>query len=206
MIGAPFLVMDKVDGFTPGIGSLQPFRSDPGRRRDLAVAIRGRAGRARPRSTGRGRGLDGLGKPDGFLERQVPRWLAQLDRYRTRDLPGARLRGGLAGAQPAGDGPGRHHARRLQPVQRDGRPGPPARLAAMIDWDTGTIGDPLLDIGHLLARWTEPGRGAGPRRQARRTATATRPARNWPRVTPSGRAATCPRSPTTRRWRCSSWR
>ena len=34
---------------------------------------------------------------------------------------------------------------------------PPARLAAILDWDTGTIGDPLLDIGHLLARWTEPG-------------------------------------------------
>jgi len=37
----------------------------------------------------------------------------------------------------------------------------PARLAAIVDWDTGTIGDPLLDIGHLLARWVEPGE-AGP--------------------------------------------
>ena len=36
-------------------------------------------------------------------------------------------------------------------------PQPPARLAAIIDWDTGTIGDPLLDIGHLLGRWTDPG-------------------------------------------------
>jgi aminoglycoside phosphotransferase (APT) family kinase protein len=36
-------------------------------------------------------------------------------------------------------------------------PRPPARLAAIIDWDTGTIGDPLLDLGHLLARWTQPG-------------------------------------------------
>ena len=36
-------------------------------------------------------------------------------------------------------------------------PEPPARLEAIVDWDTGTIGDPLLDIGHLLARWTEPG-------------------------------------------------
>jgi aminoglycoside phosphotransferase (APT) family kinase protein len=36
-------------------------------------------------------------------------------------------------------------------------PQPPPRLAAIVDWDTGTIGDPLLDIGHLLARWTEPG-------------------------------------------------
>jgi aminoglycoside phosphotransferase (APT) family kinase protein len=30
-------------------------------------------------------------------------------------------------------------------------------LAAIVDWDTGTIGDPLLDLGHLLARWVEPG-------------------------------------------------
>ena len=35
-------------------------------------------------------------------------------------------------------------------------PTAPARLAAIVDWDTGTIGDPLLDIGHLLGRWTEP--------------------------------------------------
>jgi aminoglycoside phosphotransferase (APT) family kinase protein len=34
---------------------------------------------------------------------------------------------------------------------------PPVRLTAIIDWDTGTIGDPLLDVGHLLARWVEPG-------------------------------------------------
>ena len=33
----------------------------------------------------------------------------------------------------------------------------PSRLAAVIDWDTATVGDPLLDLGHLLARWTEPG-------------------------------------------------
>jgi aminoglycoside phosphotransferase (APT) family kinase protein len=31
------------------------------------------------------------------------------------------------------------------------------RLAAVIDWDTGTIGDPILDIAHLIARWTEQG-------------------------------------------------
>jgi aminoglycoside phosphotransferase (APT) family kinase protein len=33
----------------------------------------------------------------------------------------------------------------------------PARLAAIIDWDTATIGEPLMDLGHLLARWDEPG-------------------------------------------------
>ena len=36
-------------------------------------------------------------------------------------------------------------------------PDRPGRVAAVVDWDTSTVGDPRLDIGHLLARWTEPG-------------------------------------------------
>jgi aminoglycoside phosphotransferase (APT) family kinase protein len=34
--------------------------------------------------------------------------------------------------------------------------GAPAHLAAILDWDTATIGEPLMDLGHLLARWDEP--------------------------------------------------
>src|SRR5436309_1035779 len=45
-------------------------------------------------------------------------------------------------------------------------PNLPPRLAAVIDWDTGTIGDPLLDLGHLLARWTEPGEASVLQEQA----------------------------------------
>jgi aminoglycoside phosphotransferase (APT) family kinase protein len=156
VIGVPFLVMDKVDGFTPGFALQEPFRGDAGLRRELAESyvdalvdlaeVDWRAG-----------GLEGLGKPEGFLERQVPRWLGQLDGYRSRALPGLdTLTGWLERNRPA-DGPiGLLHGD-YSPFNLMVAPDPPARLAAVIDWDTGTIGDPMLDIGHLVARWADPG-------------------------------------------------
>src|SRR5207248_2610756 len=85
VIGATFLVMDLVDGFTPGFDLPEPFLSDHVLRHELAMAyVDGCA--ALSQVDWQARGLEGLGKPDGFLERQVPRWLAQLDRYATRPL------------------------------------------------------------------------------------------------------------------------
>ena len=156
VIGAPFLVMDLVDGFTPGFALPEPFASDHMLRRELAMAyVDGCA--ALSEVDWHARGLDGLGKPNGFLERQVPRWLAQLDRYRTRNLPDLDfvakwLESNLPTMSPAAIMHGDY-----SPFNVMVAPEPPTRLAAIVDWDTGTIGDPLLDIGHLLARWTEPG-------------------------------------------------
>ena len=156
VLGAPFFLMDVVEGFTPGFELPEPFSSDPALRHDLAMAyvdgcaelclLDWRAG-----------GLDGLGRPDGFLERQVPRWLAQLDRYRARALPELDfVAGWLEANRPPMSPAGLIHGD-YSPFNVMVAADPPARLAAIIDWDTGTIGDPLLDIGHLLARWTEPG-------------------------------------------------
>ena len=156
VIGAPFLVMELVDGFTPGFALPEPFASDQMLRRELAMAyVDGCA--ALSQVDWQARGLDGLGKPEGFLERQVPRWLAQLDRYRTRELPEldfvtAWLEANTPPMSPAAIIHGDY-----SPFNVMVAPAPPTRLAAIVDWDTGTIGDPLLDIGHLLARWTEPG-------------------------------------------------
>lgn len=156
VIGAPFLMMELVDGFTPGFELPDPFASDPSLRHGLAMAyVDGCA--ALSEVDWRARGLEGLGKPDGFLERQVPRWLAQLDRYATRELPELEfvtkwLESGIPTTSPAAILHGDY-----SPFNVMVAPEPPARLAAIVDWDTGTIGDPLLDIGHLLARWTEPG-------------------------------------------------
>ncbi|MGZ5362661.1 MAG: phosphotransferase family protein, partial [Mycobacterium sp.] len=84
--GAPFLIMELVEGFTPGFELPEPFATEPALRYDLGMAyVDGCAELSMV--DWQTRGLDGLGKPDGFLERQVPRWLAQLDRYRTRELP-----------------------------------------------------------------------------------------------------------------------
>ncbi|MGV0655776.1 phosphotransferase family protein [Mycolicibacterium thermoresistibile] len=156
VLGAPFLIMELVAGFTPGFDLPEPFRSDPALRYRLGMAyVDGCAELASV--DWRARGLDGLGKPEGFLDRQVPRWLAQLDRYRTRELPELDfvcrwLTENTPTMSPAGLIHGDY-----SPFNVMVAPQPPARLAAVIDWDTGTIGDPLLDLGHLLARWTEPG-------------------------------------------------
>jgi aminoglycoside phosphotransferase (APT) family kinase protein len=156
IIGAPFLIMDKVDGFTPGFTLPEPFASDPGLRRDMAMSYVDALVEL-AEVDWQARGLADLGKPDGFLERQVPRWLAQLDRYRTRDLPDLEfVTDWLERNRPTMTRAGIMHGD-YSPFNVMVAPEPPARLAAVIDWDTGTIGDPLLDIGHLLARWTNPG-------------------------------------------------
>jgi aminoglycoside phosphotransferase (APT) family kinase protein len=156
VLGTPFMLMEVIDGFTPGFVLPEPFVSDASLRYDLGMAyVDGCADLAAV--DWRARGLDGLGKPDGFLERQVPRWLAQLDRYRTRDLPGVEFVCKWLGANTPTMGKAAIIHGDYSPFNVMVAPDAPVRLAAILDWDTGTIGDPLLDIGHLLARWTEPG-------------------------------------------------
>jgi aminoglycoside phosphotransferase (APT) family kinase protein len=156
VLGRPFMVMSLVDGFTPGFELAEPFLSDLSLRRDLGFAYVEGVARL-SKVDWASRGLEGLGKPDGFLERQVPRWLAQLARYQVRELPGLdTIADWLERNRPTASPAGILHGD-YSPFNVMVAPQPPARLAAIVDWDTGTIGDPLLDIGHLLARWVEPG-------------------------------------------------
>jgi aminoglycoside phosphotransferase (APT) family kinase protein len=95
-------------------------------------------------------GLSDFGRPDGFLARQVRRWGDQLDASRSRDLPGIdELREGLAASVPG--------SRRSSVVHGDYRldnllvtPGD-WQVAAVLDWEMSTLGDPLADLGLLLA-------------------------------------------------------
>jgi aminoglycoside phosphotransferase (APT) family kinase protein len=159
VLGATFMIMDRVDGFTPGAAIEEPVGDDPLRRHQLAMAyVDGIA--ALSEVDWMSAGLDGLGKPEGFLRRQVGRWVGQLDGYRTRELPEEAFLCEWLEANRPSDSPAAILHGDYSPfnvmVARD----LPVRLAAIVDWDTGTIGDPLLDIGHLLARWTEPGEAA----------------------------------------------
>lgn len=97
-------------------------------------------------------GLDGFGRPDNFLERQVERWDGQLHSYAKlygyagRTLPGyAEVRDWLRANLPRGFKAGIIHGDVGTPnaLFADG---PPARLNALIDWELSTIGDPLLDL------------------------------------------------------------
>lgn len=156
VIGAPFMIMDHIDGFTPGFDMPPELAADAGFKAQLADAyVDGIA--ALSQVDWQGRGLAGLGRPDGFLERQVPRWLAQLERYRTRQLAGLdELAAWLEANRPTMSAPAIIHGDYSPYNVMVGRDRP-ARLVAIVDWDTGTIGDPLLDIGHLLGRWTDRG-------------------------------------------------
>jgi aminoglycoside phosphotransferase (APT) family kinase protein len=156
VVGATFMLMEKVDGFTPTGALPDPFDVGGHLLWDLAMAyVDGLVELAAV--DWRARGLDGLGKPDGFLERQVSRWVGQLDGYRVRDLPEERfICDWLETNRPVASTAAILHGD-YSPFNVMVAPDLPARLAAIVDWDTGTVGDPLLDIGHLLARWVEPG-------------------------------------------------
>jgi aminoglycoside phosphotransferase (APT) family kinase protein len=98
-------------------------------------------------------GLDDFGHPDGFLERQVRRWTQQLQRSRSRDIPGFdALAIELAARIPV--------SQRASVVHGDYRldnvlVGPNQQIMAVLDWEMATLGDPLCDLG-LLPVYASP--------------------------------------------------
>ena len=102
-------------------------------------------------------GLGGFGKPAGFIERQVNRWVAQWEKSKQRELPEidevARLL--LAHLPPEG-APGIVHGDysfNNTMFRRD----EPARILAVLDWEMATLGDPLTDVGMVAVYWSEAG-------------------------------------------------
>ena len=176
MIGAPFYVMERVEGDVIDRERARR-RSTTGRRRigeelvDALVEVHAVDWRAC--------GLEGYGKPTGYLERQLRRFGGLWEHNRTRELPVLDQLDRVARRAPARVRPGDDRARRLPARQHDVRAGAPARLAAIFDWELATIGDPLADVGYLVATWAQPGdpedARARPRRRSR-AARASRPA------------------------------
>ncbi|MBF6166444.1 phosphotransferase family protein [Streptomyces gardneri] len=111
----------------------------------------------------RARGLQDLGKPDGFHDRRVRRWTAMFERVKGRDVEGMdTATGWLRAHRPLDFVPGVMHGD-YQWANVMYRHGTPARLAAIVDWEMDTIGDPELDLAWALEGWTEdthaPGAG-----------------------------------------------
>ncbi|GHE84010.1 acyl-CoA dehydrogenase [Amycolatopsis deserti] len=147
VIGAPFYLMEKVDG-TPFRSAAQLAPLGPERVRrislrlvDTLVALHD----IDPAAVG----LADFGRADGFLPRQVRRWSAQLAASPGRDLPPAEeLRSLLESNVPAQSSPGIVHGDyRLDNVLVDSTDRP----AAVVDWEMATIGDPLTDLALLIA-------------------------------------------------------
>ncbi|MFJ9420343.1 phosphotransferase family protein [Streptomyces sp. NPDC101227] len=96
-------------------------------------------------------GLDGFGRSEGYLARQVARWHDQWQRVRTRDLPDVEaLHALLAQACPPESGASVVHGDfRIDNAILD--PADPSQVRALVDWEMATLGDPLADLGlHLV--------------------------------------------------------
>ncbi|GLE53942.1 phosphotransferase family protein [Mycobacterium montefiorense] len=150
VLGMPFYVMRAIDGWSPMDGGWQPpFDTDPDARRGLAFELVEGAAKL-GRVDWRRQGLEGFGRPDGFHDRQVDRWLAFLDSYKVRELPGLdEAAAWLRRNRPAQYQPGIMHGD-YQFANVMFAHGGTAQLAAIVDWEMTTVGDPLLDLAWAL--------------------------------------------------------
>lgn len=150
VLGAPFYVMAEIDGWSPMDGGWQaPFDTDLEARRGLAFQLIEGAAKL-GRVDWKAQGLEGFGRPDGFHDRQVDRWLSFLKSFEVRELPGLDVAAEwLRANRPDHFTPGIMHGD-YQFANVMYAHGAPARLAALVDWEMTTIGDPLLDLAWAL--------------------------------------------------------
>lgn len=157
VLGRTFYLMGFVDGWSPiDVGHTwpAPFDTDLAARAGLAEELIDGMGRL-SRVDWRERGLTDLGRPDGYHDRQVARWTKFFDRIARREVPGmAEASAWLDIHRPIDFVPGIMHGD-YQFANVMFHHGGPARLAAIVDWEMGTIGDPKLDLASVVQNWPE---------------------------------------------------
>ena len=157
-------------------------------------------------------GLEGFGKPTGYLERQLRRFNGLWEHNKTREIPefeavSAWLAENLPQSPPATIVHGDYRLGNTMVAAE-----PPARLIAIFDWEMATIGDPLADLGYMMLHWRQAGDADDSRLTCRasRCATASRPARRWSPATSSAPGVRCTPWTGTWPWPCGrpwpSWR
>jgi aminoglycoside phosphotransferase (APT) family kinase protein len=156
LIGCPFYVMERVQGEvivsqTPTALDAPDQRAQIGEQLiDALVEIHAVDWAAA--------GLEGFGKPTGYLERQLRRFGGLWDLNKTREIPAVeRVGEWLAKHMPDQGSPATivHGDYRLGNTMFAEQA--PARLVAVFDWEMATIGDPLADVGYLCMFWSEAG-------------------------------------------------
>jgi aminoglycoside phosphotransferase (APT) family kinase protein len=154
VLGAPFYVMQRVEGHVCREDLPPGYADRPEQRRAVGeglVEVLAALHEVRPDEVG----LAGFGRPEGYLDRQVRRWLTQWDATRLEghdrlDALGADLAAAVPTTQRSAVVHGDY---RLDNTILD--PAQPGRVAAVLDWEMSTLGDPLADLGILLGYWSQ---------------------------------------------------
>jgi aminoglycoside phosphotransferase (APT) family kinase protein len=153
-LGTSFYLMERVIGHICRNAIPAGYADTPGDRRRIGDAlVDALAGlhSVDPAAVG----LDEFGRPAGFMERQLRRWSQQWEASRSGGLPALdRLRDDLARSMPV--------QRANAIVHGDFRldntilhPTEPGVIVAVLDWELSTLGDPLADLGAMLAYWSD---------------------------------------------------
>ena len=162
VMGVAFYVMEPVDGFNATNGLPPLHAADRSIRREMGFTfIDGLT--ALSRIDYIDVGLDDFGKPDNFLRRQVDRWRRQLAGYQDfNGWPGPAalpdvdyVSDYLSANCPANFTPGILHGDYSIGNVMYSRES--SEIKAIVDWELSTIGDPLVDLGHIVATWHNSG-------------------------------------------------
>jgi aminoglycoside phosphotransferase (APT) family kinase protein len=154
VLGAPFYVMER----RRGIVLRGPIPPELG----LDAAAVGRLGAAFVENLAalhaldfRAAGLGDLGRPEGYVERQIAGWTRRWADARTDELPEMeRVGAWLADHRPGESGAALiHNDYKYDNLMLD--PADPTRITTLLDWEMATVGDPLMDLGATLAYWVE---------------------------------------------------
>lgn len=154
VLGAPFYLMERVPGVI--------LRSRPPEGLDLGPRTARRLSEVLVDTLVRLHGLDleaaglaGMGRPQGYVRRQVEGWVKRYEGSRTDDIPELEEVGRwLAENRPPESGSALvHNDFKYDNLVLD--PADPGRVRAILDWEMATVGDPLMDLGTSLGYWVE---------------------------------------------------
>jgi aminoglycoside phosphotransferase (APT) family kinase protein len=155
IVGAPFLVMERRTGIVIRQQMPARFLGQPQlmrRMSETVVDVLADLHAVDPKAVG----LETLGRPEGFMARQVKGWGGRWEAAKTVDVPLFYQTWDWLNAHlpPAPRTSLVHNDYKLDNMMVAAED--PARCIAVFDWDMCTVGDPLADLGTLLGYWTEP--------------------------------------------------
>jgi aminoglycoside phosphotransferase (APT) family kinase protein len=153
VIGAPFYVMERRKGIVlRRVSGGSPVDTETARR--LGLSLVDNLARLHMLDY-KAAGLADLGKPDGYVGRQVSGWINRWAAARTEDMPAVeRIAAWLPGHMPKESGAALiHNDYKFDNLLLD--PDDPTKIVAVLDWEMATVGDPLMDLGSTLGYWIE---------------------------------------------------